>query len=148
MIRTGVKPRYRNIASSHSSRAIRRTWVVSGVILYRSSIRCPTSQTICPWDTITDCRSLSGSGTFSSIRKSLTFFCPDLSEEAIQDYVRRGTCYGGFADGVLIGQYVLLPTRPFTVELVNIAVKEPWQNQGIGKKNGRPCHRNGPQKGV
>ncbi|MCD8186778.1 MAG: GNAT family N-acetyltransferase [Rikenellaceae bacterium] len=58
----------------------------------------------------------------------------DPCREAVKDYLSRGSCTGGFADGVLVGQYVLLPTRPFTVELVNVAVREPWQHQGIGRK--------------
>ncbi|PRX42792.1 acetyltransferase (GNAT) family protein [Planifilum fimeticola] len=36
--------------------------------------------------------------------------------------------------GQIIGVYVLLPTRPQTVELVNIAVMPLHQGKGIGKK--------------
>lgn len=38
------------------------------------------------------------------------------------------------SDGQIIGEYVLLPTRPKTVELVNIAVKETHQGKGLGKQ--------------
>lgn len=34
----------------------------------------------------------------------------------------------------MVGVYVLLPTRPETAELVNIAVDEAYQGQGIGKQ--------------
>lgn len=37
-------------------------------------------------------------------------------------------------DGIIIGVYVLLPTRPETVEIVNVAVKEDYHNQGYGKQ--------------
>ncbi|MDR7236492.1 GNAT superfamily N-acetyltransferase [Neobacillus drentensis] len=36
--------------------------------------------------------------------------------------------------GQIIGSYVLLPTRPETVELVNIAVIEPLHGKGLGKQ--------------
>ena len=61
-------------------------------------------------------------------------YLADPSEEAVSDYLRRGTCYGGFREGAIVGEYVLLPTRPFTAELVNLAVKEEFQNRGIGKE--------------
>lgn len=61
-------------------------------------------------------------------------FLADDSREAIEDYIKRGTCYGAYIGENIIGVYVLLKTRPFTMELVNIAVKNEYQNKGIGKK--------------
>ncbi|WP_284645788.1 GNAT family N-acetyltransferase [Paenibacillus silviterrae] len=58
----------------------------------------------------------------------------DPSQELIEDYVERGDCYIAEADNQMIGTYVLLPTRPATVELVNIAVTEPMHGRGIGKQ--------------
>jgi ribosomal protein S18 acetylase RimI-like enzyme len=57
----------------------------------------------------------------------------DPEEEAIQAYIARGTCYVAEEDGRLVGVYVLLPTRPGTAEIMNIAVKEGFQGRGIGR---------------
>ena len=58
----------------------------------------------------------------------------DPSRELVQEYIRRGTCFVAERNGQIIGVYVLLPTRPQTVELVNIAVMPLHQGKGIGKK--------------
>lgn len=61
-------------------------------------------------------------------------FLADSSKEAVEDYIKRGTCYGAYIGPNIVGIYVLLKTRPFTMELVNMAVKKQYQNKGIGKK--------------
>lgn len=61
-------------------------------------------------------------------------YLADPSEEAVSDYLQRGTCYLAFYKGELIGEYVLLPTHPFTIELVNLAIKEKHQEKGYGKR--------------
>lgn len=58
----------------------------------------------------------------------------DPSEKLVQEYLLRGQCFVAELDGKLIGEYVLLPTRPETVEIVNIAVNESCQGRGIGKQ--------------
>ncbi|MEW9031713.1 MAG: GNAT family N-acetyltransferase [Planifilum fimeticola] len=58
----------------------------------------------------------------------------DPSRELVQEYIRRGTCFVAERNGQIVGVYVLLPTRPQTVELVNIAVMPSHQGKGIGKK--------------
>ncbi|RXZ84852.1 GNAT family N-acetyltransferase [Paenibacillaceae bacterium] len=58
----------------------------------------------------------------------------DPSPELVNDYLKRGDCYVAVADGSIIGVYVLLPTRPETVEIVNVAVAESRQGEGIGKR--------------
>ena len=58
----------------------------------------------------------------------------DPSESLVEEYLNRGDCFVTEMDNQIIGVYVLLPTRPETVELVNIAVKESFQNRGIGKQ--------------
>lgn len=62
-------------------------------------------------------------------------FLADPSEEAVTDYVQRGEVYGAFNKELksIVGVYVLLKTRPFTIELVNVAVDENYQGRGIGK---------------
>lgn len=58
----------------------------------------------------------------------------DPSRELVEQYVARGECWVAQREGQLIGVYVLLPTRPETVELVNVAVADEYQGQGIGKQ--------------
>lgn len=58
----------------------------------------------------------------------------DPSRVLVEEYLHRGKCFVAEEDNQIIGVYVLLPTRPKTVELVNIAVLEPLQGRGIGKR--------------
>ena len=59
----------------------------------------------------------------------------DPSREAVDDYLARGACYvARTGTESIIGVYVLLRTRPFTVELVNLAVASAWQGKGYGKQ--------------
>ncbi|MDR4885995.1 GNAT family N-acetyltransferase [Fredinandcohnia sp. QZ13] len=58
----------------------------------------------------------------------------DPSRILVEEYMQRGECFVAESDGQIIGEYVLLPTRPKTVELVNIAVKETHQGKGLGKQ--------------
>ncbi|KKI90410.1 acetyltransferase [Bacillus sp. SA1-12] len=57
----------------------------------------------------------------------------DPSQIIVNEYVKRGECFIAEKENKVIGVYVLLPTRPETVELVNIAVAEEVQKKGIGK---------------
>ena len=56
----------------------------------------------------------------------------DESEASVNDYLPRSRCYAAFEGGQIIGQYLLLHTRPFTAEVVNIAVTPDRQRQGVG----------------
>ncbi len=58
----------------------------------------------------------------------------DPSQKNVAEYIKRGTCYIAESDQQIVGVYVLLPTRPDTVELINLAVKEEHQGAGIGKR--------------
>ncbi|NGZ77469.1 GNAT family N-acetyltransferase [Saccharibacillus sp. VR-M41] len=58
----------------------------------------------------------------------------DPSPPLVEDYLRRGSCFVAESDVRIVGVYVLLPTRPDTAELVNVAVDETLHGQGIGKK--------------
>lgn len=55
----------------------------------------------------------------------------DESEASIADYMGRGVCYAAVSNNAIIGQYILLHTRPFTAEVVNIAVTPACQRRGI-----------------
>ena len=58
----------------------------------------------------------------------------DPSREIVEEYANRGKCFIAEIDQQTIGVYVLLPTRPQTVELVNVAVIEDQHGRGIGKR--------------
>ncbi|WP_374054484.1 GNAT family N-acetyltransferase [Rossellomorea sp. FM04394] len=58
----------------------------------------------------------------------------DPSEEIVKEYVSRGECFVAELEQKIVGVYVLLPTRPETVELVNVAVAEEMHGRGIGKQ--------------
>ena len=58
----------------------------------------------------------------------------DPSEKIVKEYISRGECYIAEIEQDLVGVYVLLPTRPETVELVNVAVAEELHGKGIGKQ--------------
>lgn len=58
----------------------------------------------------------------------------DPSWSLIEDYLKRGICFEGSLDEKVVAIMVLLPTRPQTIELVNIAVVEERQNQGIAQE--------------
>ena len=58
----------------------------------------------------------------------------DPSEKYIREYISRGKCFIMSLDGIIIGAYVLIPTRPETVEIVNVAVSENYHGQGYGKQ--------------
>ena len=56
----------------------------------------------------------------------------DESEASVADYVGRSRCHAAFEGSRIVGQYLLLHTRPFTAEIINIAVAPDRQRQGIG----------------
>lgn len=58
----------------------------------------------------------------------------DPSLSIVKDYVKRGYCYVLEEDQSIVGIFVLLPTRPETIELVNVAVGEEYHGKGLGKR--------------
>lgn len=58
----------------------------------------------------------------------------DPSKKLVDDYTHRGFTYEVTLDKKLVGTIVLLPTRPETLEIVNIAVEPNFQKQGIGQQ--------------
>lgn len=57
----------------------------------------------------------------------------DPSQKIVAEYLQRGDCFVAEIRHQLIGIHVLLPTRPYTIEIVNIAVDERYQGKGVGK---------------
>lgn len=58
----------------------------------------------------------------------------DPSRKIVEEYIRRADCYIAEDSNTVVGVYVLLPTSPDTVELVNLSVLESEQGKGLGKK--------------
>lgn len=71
----------------------------------------------------------------------------DPSERRVADYLKQGDCFVAEAQDQVIGVYVLLATKPDTVELVNIAVAESEQGNGIGKQLVKDAVRTATSKG-
>lgn len=58
----------------------------------------------------------------------------DPSQKIVDEYLKRGRCFVAEIGNQRIGVYVLLPTRPQTIEIVNLAVEARHQGNGIGKR--------------
>jgi GNAT superfamily N-acetyltransferase len=58
----------------------------------------------------------------------------DPSETIVKEYTARGECFVAELEKKIVGVYVLLPTRPETIELVNVAVAEKLHGKGVGKQ--------------
>jgi len=58
----------------------------------------------------------------------------DPSQSIIENYIFRGECYLAVKEEQIVGVYVLLPTRPKTSEIVNLAVAQEQQGRGIGTR--------------
>lgn len=57
----------------------------------------------------------------------------DPSPEFVTECMERGKCFVAESGQAIIGVYILLSTKPGTVELVNIAVSEKEQGKGVGE---------------
>ena len=69
------------------------------------------------------------------MKRSLTSCCTrPTPREAVADYIARGSCYIARIEDRTVGVSVLLRTRPFTMELVNLCVAEPYRRQGIATR--------------
>lgn len=60
-------------------------------------------------------------------------YLADPSKESINDYISRGDLYVAYIENEVVGAYVILKTRSLTTEIMNISVKEAYQQKGIGK---------------
>jgi GNAT superfamily N-acetyltransferase len=58
----------------------------------------------------------------------------DPNKHLVDDYLKRSFCFEAFEDDTVLGVLILLPTRPETLEIVNIAVSQDHQGQGIGEQ--------------
>lgn len=58
----------------------------------------------------------------------------DPAEELVKSYLEKGTCYTAEREGETVGVALIMETKPYTMEVMNLAVKEEFQNRGIGKQ--------------
>ncbi|MGQ3740362.1 GNAT family N-acetyltransferase [Bacillus sp. Fil] len=57
----------------------------------------------------------------------------DPSSEVVNGYLKQGDCFVLTKDMITVGIMILIPTRPETIEIINIAVSEKEQGKGYGK---------------
>ncbi|MCC5910033.1 MAG: GNAT family N-acetyltransferase [Clostridiaceae bacterium] len=57
----------------------------------------------------------------------------DPAQKIVDEYIARGKVFVANYCGDIVGEYVLINTRPETIEIVNIAIKEEYQGKGLGK---------------
>lgn len=58
----------------------------------------------------------------------------DPSEQLVRSYLEQGICYTAELEGETVGVVLVMETKPHTMEVMNLAVKEELQNKGIGKQ--------------
>lgn len=58
----------------------------------------------------------------------------DPSEEMIREYISGGECHVAKNKDEIVGVLILLRTRPHTMEIMNVAVKQEAQNKGVGRR--------------
>lgn len=58
----------------------------------------------------------------------------DPSEEVIAEYIHLSARFVARLQSKIVGALLLLPTRPRTMEIMNISVYEEYQNKGIGRR--------------
>lgn len=71
----------------------------------------------------------------------------DPSQEIVEEYLNRGDCFVAESEHCIVGVFVLLPTRPETIEVVNVAVTEELHGRGIGKQLVQHAIRTAQTKG-
>ncbi|KRL37887.1 GNAT family N-acetyltransferase [Liquorilactobacillus uvarum] len=58
----------------------------------------------------------------------------DPSRKMLMNYTKRSICIEARQEEVFSGVMLLLPTRPETIEIINIAVVKQFRNHGIGQR--------------
>jgi ribosomal protein S18 acetylase RimI-like enzyme len=58
----------------------------------------------------------------------------DPSPEMVDSYLYRGRWFAAVLDGAMIGELVIVVTRPLTWEIMNVAVAEAWQRRGVATR--------------
>lgn len=58
----------------------------------------------------------------------------DPAIDLVRSYLEQGECYIAVKNDDTVGVILVMPTKANTIEVMNLAVKEEFQNKGIGKK--------------
>lgn len=58
----------------------------------------------------------------------------DPSEELVRSYLEKGVCYIAQWNDEVLAVALIMETQAKTMEVMNLAVKEEYQNKGIGKQ--------------
>lgn len=58
----------------------------------------------------------------------------DPSEELVRSYLEKGVCYTAQWNEEVLAVALIMETQAKTMEVMNLAVKEEYQNKGIGKQ--------------
>lgn len=58
----------------------------------------------------------------------------DPSEELVRSYLQKGICYTAQLNSEVVAVCLIMETKVNTIEVMNLAVKEEYQNKGIGKR--------------
>jgi ribosomal protein S18 acetylase RimI-like enzyme len=58
----------------------------------------------------------------------------DPSRKDVSKHLKGGQCYVASLDGAIVGEFVLVKTRPRAAEVMNIAVAPRWRGRGLGRK--------------
>jgi len=58
----------------------------------------------------------------------------DPSEELVRSYLQKGICYIAQLNNEVVAVCLIMETKVNTIEVMNLAVKEEYQNKGIGKR--------------
>lgn len=70
---------------------------------------------------------------FQKIHYDLSLLA-DPNKDLIEDYTKRSVCFELILNETIIGILILLPTRPETLEIVNVSVSKEYQGQGYGEE--------------
>ena len=71
--------------------------------------------------------------SLSEVPKQLLLLA-DPSEEMIEKYLKDGECYIAETNDEIIGVMVIISRNSESIEVINLAVREDWQGNGVGKK--------------
>lgn len=72
--------------------------------------------------------------TFTNQKILELLLLADPSKKNIDEYTARGKMFVAYHSEEIVGVYVLIKTRPGTMEIVNIAIDEEYQGKGFGRR--------------
>ncbi|WP_211227919.1 GNAT family N-acetyltransferase [Spirochaeta cellobiosiphila] len=58
----------------------------------------------------------------------------DPNEDLVCRYLKTGSCYVTEIENEIVAVILIMTTKKGTMEIMNLSVREDWQNKGIGKQ--------------